>query len=539
MSNVVGSFVGRSIGRLRIVRLVGEGGMGSVYEAEHETLPQRFAVKILRADIERDARFVERFRREAIAASRVDHPNIVRITDFGRLDSGEHYLVMEFIEGELLDSMIRRSAPIGLSRAVPILIQVADALDAAHEADVVHRDLKPENVLLYTLRGQPDVVKVFDFGIAKMRSAAVSSRLTMQGQIFGTAEYVSPEQASDKEVDGRSDLYSLGVLAFEVTTGSPPFEGPGADVLVAHLQRPAPPPSSRVPGGAIPAAFDAIVLRCLAKKPADRYQTAAEVRRDLVRVRGLLIGLSDGMLRASDRAPKIDPASASVGWRALAKAPSDALIGGATDGDRPRPAPARLLRGSEDVRRRLHELLRQIAIGFTEVHVRPPELNDALAALLVIEEELASMGGRIALAEQNFERIRFESGERETTLQHALVDLTLDRSRLLESQADPGRLADLDFQIRELEQRVQQLTKERQGRISKLAGEVATLRKQRAEREREAAARYHKLGEVVDQLRDRAGGKLTEQYAALDELRAALKQARATLPPTGMAPLKG
>jgi len=533
------SFVGNTIGRLRIVRLVGEGGMGAVYEAEHDTLAQRFAIKILRADIERDARFVERFRREAIAASRIDHPNIVRITDFGRLDRGEHYLVMEYIEGELLDAVIRRSAPIGLSRAVPILIQVADALDAAHDAEIVHRDMKPENVLLYTLRGQPDVVKVFDFGIAKMRSAAVSSRLTMQGQIFGTAEYVSPEQASDKEVDGRSDIYSLGILAFEMTTGAPPFEGPGADVLVAHLQRPPPPPSSRVPGGAILPAFDAIVLRCLAKKPADRYQSAADVRRDLVRLRGLLVGLSDGMLRQSDRAPKIDAATALAGWRALAKSPAEALLAAAPAPLPSAVSPARLLRGSEDLRQRLHELLRQIAIGFTEVHVRPPDLKDALSALLVVEEDLASLGGRIALAEQNFERIRFESGERETTLQHAQVDLSLDRSRLIESRGDAARIQDLDFQIRELDQRVQQLAVERQGRISQLAAEVAALRKQRGEREREAAARYHKLGEIVDQLRGSAGGKLADQYKTLDELRQALRQARSTLPPGGMAPFKG
>jgi len=532
-------FLGRSVGRLRIARLVGEGGMGAVYEAEHETLPQRFAIKILRADIVRDARFVERFRREAIAASRIDHPNIVRITDFGQLETGEHYLVMEYIEGELLDQLIRRSAPIGLSRAVPILIQIADALDAAHGADIVHRDLKPENVLLFTLRGQPDIIKVFDFGIAKMRSGPASARLTLQGQIFGTAEYVSPEQASDREVDGRSDIYSLGVLAFEMTTGSPPFEGPGADVLVAHLQRPAPPPSSRTPGGAILPAFDAIVLRCLAKKPADRYQTAADVRRDLVRLRGLLVGLSDGVLRVSDRAPRLGADATRGGWHPLGgRSVAEGLIAPATVAPEPPIPPRRGLGGSEDLRRRLHEVMRQIALGLAEVHVRPPELGEALSALLVVQEDLASLTGKIALVEQNFERIRFESGERETTLQHAVVDLSLDRSRMIESEGDRARIADLDFQITELEQRAQHLAAERQRRIGQLAEEVAELRRQRDAREREAAVRYHKLGEIVEQLRGHAGGQLAVLYGTLDELRGALKEARATLPPGAMAPLK-
>jgi len=526
------SFAGRTIGRLRITRLVGQGGMGAVYEAEHETLPQRFAVKILRGDIVRDARFVERFRREAIAASRIDHPGIVRITDFGQLETGEHYLVMEFIEGEGLDQVIRRSSPMGLSRAVPILIQIADALDAAHGAEIVHRDLKPENVLLYTLRGQPDLVKVFDFGIAKIQSGPISGRLTMQGQIFGTAEYVSPEQGSDKEVDSRSDIYSLGVLAFELSTGSPPFEGPGADVLVAHLQRPPPPPSSRVPGGAILPAFDAIVLRCLAKKPADRYQTAADVRRDLVRLRGLLSGLSDGVLRPSDRAPRLSPDAAASGWRPLGgRMPPANLIDGAPPMTPEEPAAPVKLPAPEDTRRRLHEVLREIAIGLTEAHVRPPELGETLSALLVVQEKLATLTGRIALAEQNFERIRVESGGRETTLKHAIVDLTLERSRKLESQGPRAETADLDFQISQLVRRADELAAERQRRIGRLANEANELRKQREEHEREAAVRYHRLGEIVDQLRGHAGGKLSHLYKTLDEMRAALKEARATLPP--------
>ena len=174
---------------------------------------------------------------------------------------------MEFLEGEGIDGVLRGHGRMRLARAIPILAQIADALEYAHRARIVHRDLKPENVLLTTVRDQADFVKLLDFGIARIQTASFSGRLTLQGQIFGTAEYVSPEQAMDKDVDGRSDLYAVGILAFEMTTGSVPFEGPAADVLHAHVQKPPLAPSLRVPRGELPAAFDAIVLRLLARIP--------------------------------------------------------------------------------------------------------------------------------------------------------------------------------------------------------------------------------------------------------------------------------
>ena len=182
-------FVGTVIGgRFEIVRLLGQGGMGAVYEARHKTLPRRFAIKILRPELAASRDFVERFRREAVASARIEHPNVIYITDFGSMNDGSLYLVMEFLEGEGLDEILGRAGRLSLARAIPILAQVADALDAAHAVDVVHRDLKPENILLSEVRGHKDMVKIFDFGIARVRTPEFSDTLTVRGQVFGTAE---------------------------------------------------------------------------------------------------------------------------------------------------------------------------------------------------------------------------------------------------------------------------------------------------------------------------------------------------------------
>ncbi|MFH1130112.1 MAG: serine/threonine-protein kinase, partial [Pseudomonadota bacterium] len=171
--DMIGASVG---GRLEIVRVLGQGGMGTVYEAKHKTLPRKFAVKILHEDLagERD---VERFRREAIASARLDHPNIIYITDFGQLENGSLYLVMEFLEGIGLDEVLSRQFRLPMTRALPILAQVADGLDHAHYMKVVHRDLKPENIQLSEVRGRKDVVKIFDFGIAKLQMPEFSRGL--------------------------------------------------------------------------------------------------------------------------------------------------------------------------------------------------------------------------------------------------------------------------------------------------------------------------------------------------------------------------
>ena len=267
-------------GRYRVEERIGEGGMGVVYRATHVVLRKPFALKVIRADQATDANIVQRFVREARAASGIGHPNIVNINDFGTTADGSLYLAMEFLDGmTLADAM--KSGPIPFARALEIFIQIAGALEAAHAQGIVHRDLKPENIFLMREAGQHEFVKVLDFGIAKVKNAA--AKLTSTGMVFGTPHYLSPEQAAGQPVDHRSDIYSLGVIMYQVLAGQLPFTAESLMALMTkHMFEPA--PSLREAGHAVPSALDAIVGRCLQKKPELRHASMRELDSDLRRV---------------------------------------------------------------------------------------------------------------------------------------------------------------------------------------------------------------------------------------------------------------
>lgn len=251
-----GSLIGQTLaGRFRLVELLGSGGMGEVYVAEHVTLGRRYAIKLLHAEIEADPIVAERFRREAQATSRLDHPNIVTISDFGKTESGQLYLVMEYIQGKNLYEVIEEFAPgrLPLRRSLNILAQVVRAVGAAHEAGVIHRDLKPDNTLLSLGPAGDDIVKILDFGLAKIVVEADLTALTKQGEVFGTPAYLSPEQALGVEIDHRTDIYSLGVMAYELCAGRLPFIAKSLPRLfIAHQKEVPQPPSAYVPAGGEP-----------------------------------------------------------------------------------------------------------------------------------------------------------------------------------------------------------------------------------------------------------------------------------------------
>ncbi len=277
-------------GRFRIEGFIGEGGMGTIYKARHVKLPRTFALKLLKPTLAADADFVARFLREAVAASKVVHPGVVNVTDYGQLDDGTYYIAMEHLEGEGIDVLLEREKRLSLDRALDILIQLSDALDYCHELDIVHRDLKTDNILLCTIHGRRDVVKLVDFGIARLIGPELSQwQITQGGVIFGTPEYLSPERALDAEVDGRSDIYSLGIIAFELVTGTPPFTGKYTQILKAHISAEPPTPSSQL-AQPLPPAYDALVLKCLAKKPEERFATCGNLLGELLRIRGSLAG---------------------------------------------------------------------------------------------------------------------------------------------------------------------------------------------------------------------------------------------------------
>jgi len=268
-------------GRYEVLSVLGEGGMGIVYEIRHRALGKRFALKALRKDLASDGEIAARFMQEARTAASVSHPGLVEITDFGMLPGGQPFFVMELLEGQSLSAMIRRGGPIPAERAIDIVRQIAEALGVAHEHSIIHRDLKPDNIHISSAKGGRDRVTIVDFGLAKVIG---TSRLTRAGMVFGTPHYMSPEQAMGEATDHRADVYALGVVMYEMFTGRVPFEADSyMGVLTKHMYV-APTPPSQLVGTAELGALEAILLRCLEKKPGYRYATLRELIVDLDRV---------------------------------------------------------------------------------------------------------------------------------------------------------------------------------------------------------------------------------------------------------------
>lgn len=308
--------------RYRLRNQIARGGMTDVFLGVDTLLSRPVAIKRLFPEFAADPSFVERFRREATAAANLNHPNIVAVYDWGSAE-GTYYIAMEYIEGNSLAELLRSGGPLAPDRAAAIAMDVAEALGVAHSNKVIHRDVKPGNVLL-----SPDgQVKVTDFGIAIAAFGGAESNLTQTGAVMGTATYFSPEQAQGKPVDHRSDLYSLGVVLYEMLCGRPPFTG-DTSVAVAyqHVQQPAPSPSSL--GVVLPESLEAITMKLLAKNPAERYPAANDVKRDLQRFREGRHQLSAAAKprESQPAAPsplKSAPPASPPGQQAAAPPPSD------------------------------------------------------------------------------------------------------------------------------------------------------------------------------------------------------------------------
>src|SRR5450432_2196184 len=272
--------IGQQFGNYRVLSLLGEGGMGAVYLAEHPGIGRRVAVKVLHKQFTGDEQLLGRLLNEARAANAIRHPNIIEILDSGMREDGVPYLVMELLEGESLGQRIRRAGRLSIEDTIAFTLQTASALGAAHKKGIVHRDLKPDNLFVVPDPHDPDRerIKVLDFGIAKLQQSANDSVKTRTGTLMGTPIYMSPEQCrGTKTVDHRSDIYSLGIIFFEMLCGQPPFVSEGFGELVnMHLNVPAPAPSTQ--RADIPPAIDAVVLKMLAKNPDDRFADMAEVQ---------------------------------------------------------------------------------------------------------------------------------------------------------------------------------------------------------------------------------------------------------------------
>jgi serine/threonine-protein kinase len=262
-------------GKYKLDAFLSQGGMGAVYKATHVMLGRTVAVKLINPEFVTSTEAVRRFQREARAATSLNHPNIVSVFDLGQTPQGTLYIAMEFVEGPSLKSVITKGGPLEPMRIIPLLRQVASALGAAHRHGIVHRDLKPQNIMIARSADGHESAKLVDFGIAKTFDDA--TQLTTSGSTMGTPQYMSPEQAAGQTVDGRSDLYSLGIVMYEMLSGDVPFNDKSLTaIIIKHMNEAPQPPSLKNPAARIPEALEATVLRCLEKDPANRFQTAEE-----------------------------------------------------------------------------------------------------------------------------------------------------------------------------------------------------------------------------------------------------------------------
>jgi eukaryotic-like serine/threonine-protein kinase len=303
--------IGRTIaGSYVMLELVGVGGMGRVYRAEQRMLGRTVAIKVIHPHLLSDEQSVARFYTEARAASRLNHPNSVSIIDFGRTDDGILYLVMEYLQGKDLARLMREDGPLPLPRVCEIVSAVLDALGEAHALEVVHRDLKPENVIIERLRAGGDLVKVVDFGLAKLLGGGPTgvTSITLPGLVCGTPDYMSPEQGRGEEVDARGDIYSVGVMLFELLTGRLPFiADTPTNVVLKHIQEAVPDPRAVAPTREIPQALVDVLMRALAKESSERYAQAEDMARELRRVAQDMA--PQGVLVACAACGKSSPAS--------------------------------------------------------------------------------------------------------------------------------------------------------------------------------------------------------------------------------------
>lgn len=272
-------FIGKHIEKYKIIGKIGEGGMGIVYKAEHIHIGKKVALKILREDYTKKQDVVERFKQEARSASIIGHPNIIDVTDFGYTHDGRVFFVMELLGGEDMATILENDRILDYKRAIKISRQICHALNAAHKKGIIHRDMKPENIFITDPGTREEKIKILDFGIAKMSVLDQEGRkLTRTGVVFGTPEYMSPEQAAGKPVDNKIDIYALGIILYEMLTGKVPFTGDTfMSILSKHIFENVPPLKEACPGLDIPEALEKLIYKCLEKEPENRIGSAEEL----------------------------------------------------------------------------------------------------------------------------------------------------------------------------------------------------------------------------------------------------------------------
>jgi serine/threonine-protein kinase len=482
--------------------------MGEVYLAEHTALGRREAVKILRPELATDPQFIAGFRREARATNRVQHPNIVGVYDFGKLSDGRFYLAMEYADGVPLDQLLAASGPLPVARALPILIQLADAVGHAHAHGVVHRDLKPGNLILGEHRGQSDYLKVLDFGMAKIVTAQAGDRHRSRvGTIMGTPSYMAPEYVSGQPIDGRADVYAIGCIAYEILTGKPPFTGTNMEIVDAHMTRtPAP---LRATIDDVPAPLDDLVMRCLEKSPDRRVASAQELKQAFERVlwpKGKSAHRPPSAPQKSLKPLQSDFETADtgvgveLGKRGRDGSPTERQLKPITIPSIPTlPDHLPPLEDDDDDDDEGLEHTRFLLLRAAEALLDRGKSNaDLILAVVEVkeaEQDRAKVDHELTAVTRHLDEIEQEAREREAALRFALSDLEFERSQ--PSLRGEVAAVDLGPRMQLLQQKIARVAAQRERDIGRLTEESVTLTARLAGLDEQLAALYEKLDAAV------------------------------------------
>jgi serine/threonine protein kinase len=503
-------------GRYRVLAKLGEGGSGEVYLVEHLLLARKEALKILRSQLADTPQLVARFRREARAINRVQHPNIVRVFDFGRLPDGRFFLAMEYADGRTISELLGELGPFAVRRALHVLAQLAEAVDYAHGLGVIHRDLKPQNLLLVEGRDPPDLLKVVDFGFAKIIAPEYVDSMIGTGQntLFGTPAYMAPELVDGSRTDPRSDLYAIGCIAMEMLTGDPPFAGNALQMVAAHLVQLPSPPSSRRRDNLIGPELDRVVLRCLEKPPEARFASG----RELAEAIRAVPGYGDG------RTPQ-GRASAPTLITPFVPFPEDVFEGEETLEKKRVVAPdaSGQLSGAHrsslpELRLELHRAIRGFAEALVDQGIGDVQLAIGVASAAELESQLTELVRAVHGLEAQTAEVERRLEDREASLRFAIGELGFERVQ--GAMRGAGNVDELELQIRELEARLAAVREELGRELAAATERGITLAASIAALDERLAVHYRQLMRLVEQL-DRGG----HEYAPhRDRVRAAREQ---------------
>lgn len=483
--------------KLTITKRIGQGRLSVVYAAVHQVLARRFAVKVLSPLLTESELQRRRLRHAVREASSVDYPQAVPLVDYGELQDGRTYLTMPFVRGIQLSKVLARDGRFKIKRAIPILAQLADILEASHGWRVVHGDVKPNNIMLVEGSDARESVRLHDFCISSTLAGPAKDEEDLINllRVYGNADYLAPEQLSGHSVDGRADIYAFGCLAYRMLVGEPPFVGSNEEVVNAHRRREPVSLLRRSGGEHIGAELDRIVLGCLEKNPSDRYQSMSAVA---LLLRRLMPALET-----------LDPEEAITGrWNI----PEEE-----TEQEEPLPeSPSRL-------RALFYDTILELSEHIADQGKAPDGMLEVTGNIKRVRDEVSSVGARVELTENRFEDIRREQRERESALRYAIIDLTLARNDMDEKTADKRRWDDLQFQLKQLESNLSVLEQQRGERFTLLNTELGQQRDLQRSLEHELVAHYRRLYNEVDALRGLASDDEARRlYRALDRCRAAI-----------------